>query len=354
MPMASTTKIMTCVLACESTRLNDTVVVTNEMLAGTEGSLIYLKPDDKITLYDLAVAAMLASGNDAANAVAFCLSGSIDDFVALMNKKACSIGMKNTIFVTPSGLDEKNHHSTAYDMALLASYAMKSSCFSEICALKSAQITINGKKQTVYNHNKLLSSDNDFVGVKTGFTEKAGRCLVSAYNYNGNMIITVTLNAPDDWQDHKRLVAFAKKQFTTKKDNKTFALDVVGAPKNTVQCGYEYNVTVYKNVDIRLYYYPFVYAPLKCGDTVGECKSCLCLSNLGVVRLPEVMAPYVARMDFIIGVQSKAPHNCGVLTWNDTVYINCIRSIREPELELHFYRVLHQLGLPVKVESNQR
>ena len=272
MPMASTTKIMTCVLACESTRLNDTVVITNEMLAGTEGSLIYLKPDDKITLYDLAVAAMLASGNDAANAVAFCLSGSIADFVALMNKKASSIGMKNTFFVTPSGLDEKNHHSTAYDMALLASYAMKSSCFSKICALKSAQITINGKKQTVYNHNKLLSSDNNFVGVKTGFTEKAGRCLVSAYNYNGNMIITVTLNAPDDWQDHKRLVAFAKKQFTTKKDNKTFALDVVGAPKNTVQCGYEYNVTVYKNVDIRLYYYPFVYAPLKCGDTVGECK----------------------------------------------------------------------------------
>ena len=89
-------------------------------------------------------------------------------------------------------------------------------------------------------------------------------------------------------------------------------------------------------------------------DTVGECKSCLCLSNLGVVRLPEVMAPYVARMDFIIGVQAKAPHNCGVLTWNDTVYINYIRSIREPELELHFYRVLHQLGLPVKVESNQR
>lgn len=272
MPMASTTKIMTCVLACESTRLNDTVVVTNEMLAGTEGSLIYLKPDDKITLYDLAVAAMLASGNDAANAVAFCLSGSIADFVALMNKKACSIGMKNTFFVTPSGLDEKNHHSTAYGMALLASYAMKNSCFSKICALKSAQITINGKKQTIYNHNKLLSSDNNFVGVKTGFTEKAGRCLVSAYNYNGNMIITVTLNAPDDWQDHKRLVAFAKKQFTTKKDNKTFALDVVGAPKNTVQCGYEYNVTVYKNVDIHLYYYPFVYAPLKCGDTVGECK----------------------------------------------------------------------------------
>ena len=89
-------------------------------------------------------------------------------------------------------------------------------------------------------------------------------------------------------------------------------------------------------------------------DTVGECKSCLCLSNLGVVRLPEVMVPYVARMDFIIGVQAKAPHDCGVLTWNDTVYINCIRSIREPELELRFYQVLHRLGLSVTVESNQR
>ena len=89
-------------------------------------------------------------------------------------------------------------------------------------------------------------------------------------------------------------------------------------------------------------------------DTVGECKSCLCLSNLGVVRLPEVMVPYVARMDFIIGVQAKAPHDCGVLTWNDTVYINCIRSIREPELELRFYQVLHRLGLSVTAESNQR
>ena len=89
-------------------------------------------------------------------------------------------------------------------------------------------------------------------------------------------------------------------------------------------------------------------------DAVGECKSCLCLSNLGRVELPESMRPYVARMDFIIGVQARAPHNCGVITWNGTAYINCIRNIREPELELHFYRVLHRLGLPVKVESNQR
>ena len=89
-------------------------------------------------------------------------------------------------------------------------------------------------------------------------------------------------------------------------------------------------------------------------DTVGECKSCLCLSNLGRVELPEGMVPYVRRMDFIIGVQAKAPHDCGVVTWGDTAYIICIRSIREPELEYHFYRVLHRLGLPVKVESNMR
>ena len=89
-------------------------------------------------------------------------------------------------------------------------------------------------------------------------------------------------------------------------------------------------------------------------DAVGECKSCLCLSNLGRVELPEVMTPYVTRMDFIIGVQARAPHNCGVITWNGTAYINCIRNIREPALELAFYRVLHRLGLPVKVESNTR
>ena len=89
-------------------------------------------------------------------------------------------------------------------------------------------------------------------------------------------------------------------------------------------------------------------------DLVGECKSCLCLSNLGAVRLPQAMAPYVARMDFIIGVQAKAPHNCGVVSWDGTMYVNMIRNIQEPELESHFYRVLHSLGLPVRVESNQR
>ena len=89
-------------------------------------------------------------------------------------------------------------------------------------------------------------------------------------------------------------------------------------------------------------------------DAVGERKSCLCLSNLGNVRLPEAMAPYVRRMDFIIGVQAAAPHGCAVVSWNGTAYINCIRNIREPELELHFYQVLHELGLPVKAESNQR
>ena len=89
-------------------------------------------------------------------------------------------------------------------------------------------------------------------------------------------------------------------------------------------------------------------------DTVGECKSCLCMSNLGVVQVPQAMRPYICRMDFIIGVQAKAPHNCGIITWGDTVYINMIRNIREPELERHFYEVLHWLGLPVKAESNGR
>lgn len=89
-------------------------------------------------------------------------------------------------------------------------------------------------------------------------------------------------------------------------------------------------------------------------NAVGECKACLCLSNLGVVQVPEVMRPYIERFDFVIGPQANAPHNCGVATWGDTVYVSCVRNIKEPELELHFYRVLHSLGLHVTVESNAR
>lgn len=268
--MASTTKIMTCLLACESGKLDDIVTITDEMLAGTIGTLIYLKPGDKITLSDLIKGALLASGNDAANAIACHLSGSVDAFIDTMNNKAKEIGLTDTVFVTPSGLDKKNHHSTAYDMALLASYALDNKIFVGICSQKSADIYISGKQQTIYNHNKLLSRDENYIGVKTGYTDKAGRCLVSAYNYSGNRIITVTMNAPDDWNDHKILVDSCKGIYQEKTFEDKFEISVVGSDTNSVMCTAQYTTSAIGEITTKAYYYPIIYAPVSVGDVVGK------------------------------------------------------------------------------------
>ncbi len=272
MEMASTTKIMTCLIACESDKLYDTVTITDEMLDGTYGSLIYAKTGDKISLLDLVKGAMLASGNDAANSIAVFLAGSVSAFVDIMNARAKDIGMKDTTFVTPSGLDEGDHHSTAYDMAILACVAMQNEIFAQICCLSSAEIKINGKPQMVYNHNKLLGYDKCFVGVKTGFTDRAGRCLVSAYNYEGNTIISVTLNAPNDWEDHKKIVSIAKKKYKKITNSKKISISLVGGNNDTVTCYYSYDIITVGEMEEKIYYYPFLYAPLKKGDRVGMIK----------------------------------------------------------------------------------
>ena len=267
--VASTTKIMTCLIACESNRLSETVKITSDMLEGCEGSLIYLNEGDKITLYDLVCGAMIASGNDAANAIAFFISGSIEEFASLMNSKAKSLGMNSTKFVTPSGLDKDGNHSTAGDMAILASYAVFNKTLMEIASMKSAEITVNEEKTTIYNHNKLLSFSESFIGLKTGYTEIAGRCLISAYKYKRNIIICVTLNAPDDWEDHKTLVKYAKKCYKDISQKETIKISTVGAAKNCVACEFEYKLKTAVNVKTLIYYYPFAYAPIKCGDKLG-------------------------------------------------------------------------------------
>ncbi|MBQ9532115.1 MAG: D-alanyl-D-alanine carboxypeptidase [Eubacterium sp.] len=268
--VASTTKIMTCLIACESKRLNEKVKITNEMLLGCEGSLIYLKEGDVITLYDLVCGAMIASGNDAANAIAYYLSGGIEEFAGLMNLKAKEFGMNSTEFVTPSGLDEKNNHSTAFDMALLASEAVLNKELLEIASKKSAEITINNKKQTIYNHNKLLSYSDDYIGIKTGFTKKAGRCLISAYNFGGSIIVCVTLSASDDWNDHKTLVNFAKKCYKDINQMDVLKINTVGADKNSVEGRCELSVKALGKVEVKRYYYPFAYAPINKGDKLGK------------------------------------------------------------------------------------
>lgn len=269
--IASTTKILPSIIACESGRLSETVTVTWDMV-NTHGSLLGLREGDQITLYDLVAGMLLPSGNDAANAAAIFLAGSLEDFSALMNEKARSLGMEASYFVTPSGLDEGDHHSTARDMALLTAYAVKNSDFAEIFAMSSYEVTINGEKQTIYNHNRLLQELEGCTGGKTGFTDKAGRCLVSTAQRNGNTLVCVTLGAPDDWNDHKKLYeeCFAKYESCTFTD--TIAVPAVGGTKNEINCAYSAELHVLnKNlVTVELYAFPFVYCPVSAGDKLGK------------------------------------------------------------------------------------
>lgn len=286
--MASTTKIMTCIIALQQGNLDDEVIITAEMLDKTEGTLIYLKPGDTITLLDLIKGALLASGNDAANSIALTISESIEDFAELMNDFAEKIGMNNTHFETPSGLDSENHYSTAYDMALLTSYALSNDIFKQICSMQSCEITINNEKQKIYNHNKLLSRDESCIGVKTGFTKKSGRCLVSAFDYKMNTIIIVTLNAPDDWNDHTKILDFCKKKYRLYSQNLTYTLSVAGASKDSIDCVADYDVSYINNIGIKAYYYPILYAPVLAGDKVGKIEI---YSNNKLMGTVDIIAP---------------------------------------------------------------
>lgn len=269
-PMASTTKIMTCLLACEYGNLKKMVTINSKMLDGTEGSLIYLSVGDKISMLDLIKGAMLASGNDAANAIAFVIGGDIEGFSKLMNERSKAFGMNNTHFVTPSGLDDKNHYSTAYDMAILTAKALKNSVFSSICSKNSDTITISGKKQTIYNHNKLLNSSSSCIGVKTGFTSRSGRCLVSAFNYNENVIIIVTLNDGDDWNDHKKLFEFSKEKYSNLTKGYMLNIPCVGGSLKQVKCCAKVDAAYIGKISFKEYYYPFIYAPVLKGTRVGR------------------------------------------------------------------------------------
>lgn len=201
--MASTTKIMTSLIALESATPDKEITVTKEMVS-VEGTSMGLMPGDRVSISELVYGMLLQSGNDAANTVAYVIGGSRDGFAKLMNDRAREIGMDNTNFVTASGLDDDNHYSTAYDMALLAAECIKNPEFAEICRQKTAKLTYGNPPyaRTLTNHNKLLWKYSDSIGIKTGFTKKSGRCLVSAAERNGVTLIAVTLNAPDDWNDH--------------------------------------------------------------------------------------------------------------------------------------------------------
>jgi D-alanyl-D-alanine carboxypeptidase/D-alanyl-D-alanine carboxypeptidase (penicillin-binding protein 5/6) len=203
--MASTTKIMTSLLALEeaAARGNRDLEITEEMVR-VEGTLMGLAAGDVVNLETLAAGMLLPSGNDAANAAAISVSGTTEKFIELMNERAKQIGMTDTKFCTPSGLDFSDHHSTASDMAILGAYAMENKCFASIVSQKYKKINFTSPEKVIRleNHNKLLKLYEYCIGIKTGFTKKAGRCLVSCAEKDKVRLVAVTLDASDDWNDH--------------------------------------------------------------------------------------------------------------------------------------------------------
>ncbi|MBR2476902.1 MAG: D-alanyl-D-alanine carboxypeptidase [Clostridia bacterium] len=217
MPMASTTKIMTAICAIENGDL-DGMVKVHPSAVGVEGSSMYLGHGEELTLRDLLYGLMLSSGNDAAVAIAVHISGGVDEFANLMNETAKKIGAKDTCFANPNGLDDDNHYTTAYDLAMITRYGMSLPEFAEIVSSKTAKVPWQGRDypRTLNNHNKLLNMYEGCDGVKTGFTKKSGRCLVSSATREGYQVIAVTLNAPNDWNDHMAMLDYAFANYENK------------------------------------------------------------------------------------------------------------------------------------------
>lgn len=213
--MASTTKIMSTIIVLENANLNDIVTISKKA-ANTGGSRLKINTGDKITVNDLLYGLMLRSGNDSAVALAEHVSGSIEGFAKLMNDKAKQLGLNNTNFVTPHGLDNDEHYTTAYELALITEYALNNEKFAQIVNTKNTTIYINGVARTISNTNELLGNLNGVNGVKTGFTGNAGRCLVVSCTRNGNQIITVVLGADTKkqrTQDSIKLIEYAFNNF---------------------------------------------------------------------------------------------------------------------------------------------
>ena len=214
-PMASTTKIMTAIVVLENTNLKDIVTIDSKS-ASIGGSRLGLKKDDKVTINDLLYGLMLRSGNDAASALAIYVGGSIQNFADMMNNKAEELGLTNSHFVVPHGLDDEGHYTTAHELAKITDYALKNETFKKVVSTSNTTISINGNLKQINNTNKLLNSVSGVYGVKTGFTNGAGRCLVTAWEKNDMDIITVIIGADTNnlrTTDTKKLIEYVEKNY---------------------------------------------------------------------------------------------------------------------------------------------
>ncbi len=280
--MASTTKIMTALLTLEEAeRAGDPVIDITEEMVRVEGSSMGLQAGNRLTLTNLTSGMLLASGNDAANAAALYLGESQEGFAKLMNARAREIGMEETNFVTPSGLDDDEHYSTAYDMALLGREAMMNDEFARIAGSSALQVEFIEPEQRVSytNHNKLLRIYDGCIGIKTGFTKKAGRTLVSAARREGTTLIAVTLNAPDDWDDHTAMFDYGFETVKTVQMGGEVlpeTLPVAGSDKQgvTLRMGQRLSMTLpieqAQGVESRVLLPRFLYAPVLAGERVGR------------------------------------------------------------------------------------
>ena len=276
--MASTTKIMTSLVALEYGNLTD-IVKAKLSDVTVEGTSIGLKEGDEVSLETLVAGMLLESGNDAANVTATMIGGSKEKFSQLMNKKAKELGMLSTNFKNPSGLTEEGHYSTAYDMALLASETIKNQKFRELCSTRSYKATYGTPQyqRTFYNHNKFLSVFDGALGIKTGFTKASGRCLVTAAERDGVTLVAVTLNARDDWNDHVKMMEYAFGILEIKTadfDAAGIKVSVVGSQKKQVSVKLSSPLSFastkdFKDYETVVYVKPFLYAGVNEGDYVG-------------------------------------------------------------------------------------
>ncbi|MDO4543011.1 MAG: D-alanyl-D-alanine carboxypeptidase family protein [Clostridia bacterium] len=227
LPIASTTKIMTALLAIENCNLDELVAIDDEAV-GTEGSSMYLGYDETLSVRDLLYGLMLTSGNDAAVALAIHIAGSVEDFATMMNEKAKSLGCENTNFVTPNGLHNSNHYASAMDMSLIASYAMQNEDFAKIVGTTYHETETGAVSRTLKNKNKILWEYEGGCGVKTGYTIAAGKCLVFAAERDGLLLVGTVINCPDMWNGAKNMLDFGFENFemTTLVDAKTWKASV--------------------------------------------------------------------------------------------------------------------------------
>lgn len=278
LPMASTTKIMTCILALEALN-TDTVVTIDPEWVKVEGSSLGLVGGESLTVLDLLTGMMIKSGNDAANCVAYLVSGSIPAFCDLMNAKAISLGMDSTHFSSPSGLPADDHYSTVADMANLAIYAMKNNTFAQIVGTEKASIRVGEETWTLQSTNHLFEYIQGVQGIKTGYTDKAGKCLVSQVTQDGYSFVCITFNTGDVFNTHAEIYRYLFKNVAPKMTLFVPKSTIAVIGRGTIGLVPSKQVYFYRTDQVISAYAPlFVYAPVQKGQAVASYvlgKNCL-------------------------------------------------------------------------------